>query len=83
MARPPGHYLPAQDRRRRRAAEVRALLEERLPCTGCRHSSACAMAHLACTTFRNWTASGSWRRSDPRIPSAEVYARLFTDQDED
>ena len=83
MARPPGHYIPAADRRRRRAAEVRALLEERLPCTGCRHTTSCAVEYLACTTFRNWTATGSWHRGAPRVPSAEVYARLFTETDEE
>lgn len=84
MPRPPGHYLPnPRDRARQRAAELRALLTEKTPCQDCSRRNLCATFYLACSTFRNWTATGSWRIGDPREPSREIYQKLFSNNDED
>ena len=84
MARPPGHYLlNPRDRSRQRAAELRALLSEKTPCHDCSRKNLCAQFYLACTSFRNWTATGTWRIGDPREPSKEIYDRLYSTRDED
>ena len=84
MPRPPGHYLPnPRDRQRQRVAELRELLHEVPPCQSCRHRNVCATQFMACTVFRNWTATGTWLPGLPRVPSTEVYNKLFSTQDED
>jgi hypothetical protein len=53
------------------------LLEERSPCDNCHHWHYCVVALAACKTFERFIYSGRINKATDRVPSKEVYQRIF------
>ena len=57
------------------------------PCAGCRYHAVCATQQLACVTYARFIGSmhGQLQKYAPwpTAPRAEIYAVLFSQEDED
>ena len=57
--------------------DVKAVLAERLPCTGCEHVYACGLDLKACRDFRDYVTSGSVISGRKRTPTRTWYLKIF------
>jgi len=55
------------------------VLLEPTPCRGCGFESFCAGHKTACHVFDDYVAKGKFIHNQPRLPSASVYRRLFSE----
>lgn len=69
--------MPNQGANHHRESTV---LDEAVPCSGCRHERSCADLHLACSAYADYHNWVDWSEA-AREPQAGIYEALFEAED--